>query len=98
MAIIPAYRQGNWRYAGIIAIYDAPREDSAEVIKTAQSLGVNVKMVTGDHIAIAKQIASQVNLGTDITTASAFLDKSESEAQNIVEKADGFCLLYTSDA
>jgi len=86
--------QGNWRYAGIIAIYDAPREDSADVIKTAQSLGVNVKMVTGDHIAIAKQIASQVNLGTDITTASAFLDKSESEAQNIVEKADGFAQVY----
>ena len=86
--------QGKWKYAGIIAIYDAPREDSADVIKTAQSLGVNVKMVTGDHIAIAKQIASQVNLGTDIEPASAFLDKPESEARIIVEKADGFAQVF----
>ncbi|MCX9024947.1 MAG: plasma-membrane proton-efflux P-type ATPase [Candidatus Methanoperedens sp.] len=86
--------QGKWKYAGIIAIYDAPREDSAEVIKTAQSLGVNVKMVTGDHIAIARQIAAQVNLGTDIEPASAFLDKPESEAGLIVEKADGFAQVF----
>ncbi|MCZ7403499.1 MAG: plasma-membrane proton-efflux P-type ATPase [Candidatus Methanoperedens sp.] len=86
--------QGKWKYAGIIAIYDAPREDSAEVIKTAQSLGVNVKMVTGDHIAIARQIASQVNLGTDIEPAFAFLDKPDSEAGLIVEKADGFAQVF----
>jgi len=86
--------QGKWKYAGIIAIYDAPREDSAEVIKTAQSLGVNVKMVTGDHIAIARQIASQVNLGTDIEPASSFLDKPDIEARLIVEKADGFAQVF----
>lgn len=86
--------QGNWKYAGIIAIYDAPREDSADVIKTAQSLGVNVKMVTGDHIAIAKQVASQVNLGTNIITSSTFLNKPDSEAQRIVEKADGFAEVF----
>ncbi len=86
--------QGNWRYAGIIAIYDAPRDDSASVIKDAQSMGVNVKMVTGDHIAIAKQIASQVGMGTNIASASAFLDKPDSEAQAIVEKADGFAQVF----
>lgn len=86
--------QGNWKYAGIIAIYDAPREDSAEVIKTAQSLGVNVKMVTGDHTAIARQIASQVNLGTNIITFSAFMDKPDSEAKRIVENADGFAEVF----
>ena len=86
--------EGNWRYAGIIAIYDAPREDSALVINTAQSLGVNVKMITGDHIAIAKQIASQVNMGTNIAPASAFLDKPDSDAQTIVENADGFAQVF----
>ncbi len=85
---------GNWKFAGLIAIFDAPREDSKEVIQTAQSLGVNVKMVTGDHIAIARQIASQVNLGANVTTASAFLDKPEPEAQNIVEGADGFAQVF----
>ncbi len=85
---------GNWKYAGIIAIYDAPREDSASVIKAAQSMGVDVKMVTGDHIAIAKQIASQVGMGTNIAPASAFVDKPDSEAEAIVEKADGFAQVF----
>ncbi len=86
--------QGNWKYMGLIAIYDAPREDSAEVIRAAKSLGVRVKMITGDHIAIAKQISSQIDLGNNITTASAFIDKPESEAQIIVENADGFAQVF----
>lgn len=86
--------EGNWQYAGLLAVYDAPREDSAEVIKTARSLGVDVKMITGDHIAIARQIASQVNMGTNITTASSFMDKPDSEAATVVEKADGFAQVF----
>jgi H+-transporting ATPase len=48
---------GKWQYVGLLGIYDPPREDSAETIKTAQKMGVNVKMVTGDHVAIAKEIS-----------------------------------------
>ena len=42
------------------------RRDSDQTIKTAQSLGVRIKMVTGDHVAIAKEIARMVGLGTNI--------------------------------
>ncbi len=86
--------KGRWRYIGLIALYDPPREDSAETIKTAQSMGVNVKMVTGDHIAIGKEIAHQVGLGTNLLSASSFLEKPDSEAQPIVEKADGFAQVF----
>jgi H+-transporting ATPase len=86
--------QGNWRYAGLVPLYDPPREDSAETIKTAQSMGVEVKMVTGDHIAIAREISQQVNLGADIVLASAFLDKPDREAERIVENADGFAQVF----
>ncbi len=86
--------QGYWQYVGLIAIYDPPREDSAETIKAAQSMGVQVKMVTGDHAAIAKQISSQVNLGANIMTTSSFLDKSDRDAQRIVEEADGFAQVF----
>jgi H+-transporting ATPase len=55
-------KSGKWQYAGLLAIYDPPRDDSAETIKTAQKMGVNVKMVTGDHIAVAKEISREVNL------------------------------------
>jgi len=86
--------KGKYRFAGLLGLYDPPHEDSAETIKTANSLNVNVKMVTGDHIAIAREIANQVGLGTNIITADDFEGKSESEAQEIVEKADGFAQVF----
>ena len=87
-------KENKWQFAGLIALFDPPREDSAQTIKTAQSMGVNVKMVTGDHIAIAKEISSQVNLGNDIVLPAAFLDKPDSEAQRVVEEAEGFAEVF----
>lgn len=86
--------KGNWQFVGLIALYDPPREDSAETIKAAQSMGVRVKMVTGDHVAIAREIAKQVGLGTNIVTASTFVDKESSEATRAVEDADGFAQVF----
>jgi H+-transporting ATPase len=87
-------KDDKWRFAGLIALFDPPREDSAETIKTAQSMGVSVKMVTGDHIAIAKETSSQVNLGNDIVLPAAFLDKPDSQAQRVVEEAEGFAEVF----
>ncbi|MFZ0510282.1 MAG: plasma-membrane proton-efflux P-type ATPase [Candidatus Nitrosopolaris sp.] len=92
---------GNWEFAGIISLSDPPREDSEETIKTAQSMGVDVKMITGDHIAIAKEICKQVNLGTNILEASSILDRKEEsnkiEVERIVENADGFAQVFPED-
>ena len=87
----------KWQFVGLVSIYDPPREDSAETIKTAQSMGINVKMITGDHIAIAKEIAQQVNLGIQIATSSSFEDKSDEEAKHIVEDVDGFAQVFPED-
>ncbi len=94
LGIIRGDEEGNWQFVGLLAIYDPPREDSAETIKTAQKMGINVKMVTGDHIAIAKEIAQEVNLGTNIIPASSFIDKPDSEAKGIIESADGFAQVF----
>jgi H+-transporting ATPase len=85
---------GTWQYVGLIPLFDPPREDSAATIKTAQDMGVEVKMVTGDHTAIAKEIAKQVNLRADIQPVTAFIDKPDREAQRIVEEADGFAQVF----
>ena len=86
--------QNKWNYVGLIGFYDPPREDSAETIKTAKSMGVDVKMVTGDHIAIAKEISQQVNLGTNIALPESFLEKPDSQAQRVVEEAEGFAEVF----
>jgi len=87
-------KQTKWRYVGLIGLYDPPREDSADTIETAEFMGVNVKMVTGDHIAIAKEISQQVNLGTNIVLPESFLDRSDSQAKRIIEEADGFAEVF----
>jgi H+-transporting ATPase len=94
LGVIKQDEKGYWQFVGLLAIYDPPREDSAETIKTAQKMGLNVKMVTGDHIAIAKEIAQEVNLGTNIVPASSFVDKPDSEAKGIIEAADGFAQVF----
>jgi H+-transporting ATPase len=91
--------KGNWEFAGIISLSDPPREDSRETIKKAQSMGVNVKMITGDHIAIAKEICKEVGLGTNILEASSILDdmetgRQEDREKKIVENADGFAQVF----
>jgi H+-transporting ATPase len=86
--------KGKWQYMGLCALSDSPREDSAKTIQDAQSMGVNVKMVTGDHSAIAKEIARQVHLGSNILPVSAFLDKPDREATRVVEQADGFAEVF----
>lgn len=84
----------EWEYVGLIPLFDPPREDSAATIKTASDMGVNVKMITGDHTSIAKQIAQKVNLKNRIGEATKFLKKNDKEAGRIVEEADGFAQVF----
>jgi H+-transporting ATPase len=85
---------GKWAYVGLIALYDPPREDSAATIATAEEMGMDVKMVTGDHIAIAEEVSKQVGLRASIITASSFQDKPDTEAALVVEGADGFAEVF----
>jgi H+-transporting ATPase len=85
---------GGWSYVGIIALYDPPREDSAFTIKTAQAMGVEVKMVTGDHLAIAQEVSGEVNLGTEIVLPEDFIEESDRKAKKIVEESDGFAQVF----
>ena len=84
----------TWMYTGVLGLYDPPRVDSAATIKTAQEMGLEIKMVTGDHVAIAREIAREVNLKSNIATADAFLKEHDAEAGEIVEKADGFAEVF----
>ncbi len=89
--------KGNWQYLGIIPLYDPPREDSKETIEDARNLGIKIKMVTGDQIAIAKEIARQVGLGTNIQNADIFQSHKATEKHKLVEaigKADGFSQVF----
>jgi H+-transporting ATPase len=87
---------GPWRFLGVLPLFDPPREDSAQVIETAEQMGVGVKMVTGDQVAIARETSRQLHLGTNILDASVF-DQTQvvgSRLADTVEAADGFAQVY----
>jgi H+-transporting ATPase len=85
----------SWEYVGLISINDPPRSDTAATIRTAESMGLNVKMITGDHIAIAKEVASELHMGTNIVTASTLLsNKNEGQVSELIEEADGFAEVF----
>jgi H+-transporting ATPase len=89
-----------WQFLGILPLYDPPRADSAEIISQARTHGIAVKMVTGDNLAIAGEIAGQLGLGKTIYAADKLL-KSDQEATRMaddtaekVEQADGFAQVF----
>ena len=97
LGVARADGDGPWRFLGVLPLYDPPREDSKPTIATAEQMGVEVKMVTGDQVAIGKEIARQVGLGSDILDASLFVETKTHQAGQLadtIEKADGFAQVF----
>jgi len=88
---------GKWQYLGLIGLFDPPREDSAATIAEAEHLGVDVKMVTGDHVAIAREIAGQVGLGNNIIPRAELVDGDGEATRQQLESADGFAQVLPED-
>ncbi len=88
-------QSGKWRFLGLLPLFDPPRDDCAQTISVIRSMGVDMKMVTGDHEAIARQIAGQLKLGQNIVVADSVFcdDGAEAELSRIVA-ADGFARVF----
>ena len=90
----------RWTLLGILPLFDPPRVDSKETLERAESLGLAVKMVTGDNVAIAKQIAGKLGLGTHIVPARDFFHGELGKGplpvavEERIERADGFAEVF----
>ncbi|KAG0157151.1 hypothetical protein PDIDSM_4336 [Penicillium digitatum] len=93
-------RQGQpWEILGIMPCMDPPRYDTAKTVFEAQGLGLSIKMLTGDAVAIARETARRLGLGTNIYNAERLGvtgagSMSGSEVNDFVEAADGFAEVY----
>ncbi|PRT56049.1 Plasma membrane ATPase [Wickerhamiella sorbophila] len=86
----------DWQLLGMISLFDPPRDDTAQTIVEAQQLGLSVKMLTGDAIAIAKETCKMLALGTKVYNSDKLVNGGLTGAlqHDLVEKADGFAEVF----
>ncbi|MEO5788517.1 plasma-membrane proton-efflux P-type ATPase, partial [Gelidibacter sp.] len=65
LGVARAEGDGPWQFVGVLPLFDPPRDDAKETIATAMKMGVKIKMVTGDALAIAKETAQKLDMGTN---------------------------------
>jgi H+-transporting ATPase len=97
LGVARAGGDGQWQFLGALPLFDPPREDARATIATAMAMGVKVKMVTGDALAIAQETAKKLDMGTNILDAASLGDSKKQETAVVaesIEKADGFAQVF----
>ena len=97
LGVARAQGKGKWQFLGVLPLFDPPRDDAKATIATAGQMGVKVKMVTGDALAIARETAKKLGMGANILDASGFGDTKHHETAQLaasIESADGFAQVF----
>ncbi|MGA2515554.1 MAG: plasma-membrane proton-efflux P-type ATPase [Thermodesulfobacteriota bacterium] len=97
IAVAQGTREDNIELVGVAFLYDKPRADSSKLIRELKDLGLNVKMLTGDALPIAKEVAKELGLGNAITRTSDLKKSTEDKISKLVEESDGFAEIYPED-
>jgi H+-transporting ATPase len=97
LGVARAEGDGPWQFLGVLPLFDPPRDDAKATVATARQMGVSVKMVTGDALAIAQETAKKLGMGTNILDAGGLGDVKRKETAAVaksIEKADGFAQVF----
>lgn len=100
LALAVAETSGSPRLAGLIALADRPRPDSAHMIAEARALGIGWKMLTGDALPTAVSIAASVGIGGNVILAKdvrELLHENLEKAGRLIEKCDGIAEVFPED-
>ncbi|MBI1179723.1 MAG: plasma-membrane proton-efflux P-type ATPase [Alphaproteobacteria bacterium] len=87
----------TWHYLGLVSLFDPPREDSAETIAIAKRMGLSVRMVTGDHVAIGREISRKLGLDPNIVSARDVFGGKDGDGDGDgarIEAAGGFAEVF----
>ena len=88
---------GAWQFLGVLPLFDPPRDDAKATIATAAQMGVKIKMVTGDALAIAREMAKTLGMVANILDGAALGDSKTDETPEVaksIEDADGFAQVF----
>ena len=97
LGVARADGKGKWQFLGVLPLFDPPRAEAKATIATARQMGVTIKMVTGDALAIAVETAKKLGMGTNILDASGFGDTKHQATAKLaesIESADGFAQVF----
>ncbi len=97
LGVARADGDGQWQLLGVLPLFDPPREDAKATVATAAQMGVKIKMVTGDALAIARETAKTLAMGTNILDGATLGDAKTEETPAMtksIEDADGFAQVF----
>jgi H+-transporting ATPase len=88
-------RGDGWKLLGLLPLFDPPRDDAPATIDAARAMGLQVRMVTGDHVAIARETARKLHLGANIVVAQDVFDEHGNAVRpSAIDRADGFAQVF----
>ena len=97
LGVARAGADGKWQIVGVLPLFDPPREDAKSTIATARHMGIKIKMVTGDALAIARETAKTLDMGINILDGASLGDSKHDETDataKSIEQADGFAQVF----
>ena len=97
LGVARADGDGKWQLLGVLPLFDPPREDAKSTVATAAQMGVKIKMVTGDALAIARETAKTLGMGTNILDGGTLGNSKTKETAAVtksIEGADGFAQVF----
>jgi H+-transporting ATPase len=98
IAVAKGTTSANTGLVGIAALLDPPRADSSTFISELKELGISVKMLTGDALPIAKEVAANLGLGANISRMSELRGTAKKgERLQGAESRDGFAEISPED-
>lgn len=97
LAIAKGQSNNKPEFIGLVALHDPPRKDSADLIREIEGVGVSVKMLTGDALPIAREIARQVKVGDKILKSDQLKEATPAVLADLIQKNTGVAEVYPED-
>ncbi len=103
LAVSVQLGDGSPKCVGLIPLYDPPRNDSAKMIEKVKSMGIDIKMLTGDNDSIARQISKMLNIGNKILNLSKLRknifgnNPLKTNPSILINKTNGFSQVLPED-
>ena len=99
LAVAKGPETGTQRMVGLVSLYDPPRPDARPLIAALRDLGIQVKILTGDALAVAKEIAQGVGLPNmrRVADLKAATSRAGNEVADLLAGTDGFAEVFPED-